>query len=204
MGDKPPDHFFNGATTEEEFDAVDALLSLSTIRDNTTEELDDNAELMLIRGGTVYKDVHPVSIELDQVAVDGAIAQIVEREDIEQSIEHTEQAKNNETDEVGDNELNKRKEKPAANKDTTNNNEPVAEEEQSPNKGYVKLTSHGIKKKNTEGHSYRYQLCEVKKRSASSLNEHHRRRHKAQMCGVCGKLFKLASSLSHHMYSHNI
>ena len=30
VGDKPPNHIFNGTTTEEEFDVVDTLLSLST------------------------------------------------------------------------------------------------------------------------------------------------------------------------------
>ena len=32
IGEAPPDHIFDGATTEEDFDAVDALLSLGTVR----------------------------------------------------------------------------------------------------------------------------------------------------------------------------
>ena len=39
VGEKPPDHIFDGATTEEEFDAVDALLSLSTARDITADNV---------------------------------------------------------------------------------------------------------------------------------------------------------------------
>ena len=39
VGENPPDHIFDGATTEEEFDAVDALLSLSTPRDITTDNV---------------------------------------------------------------------------------------------------------------------------------------------------------------------
>ena len=38
VGEKTPDHILDGATTEEEFDAVDALLSLSTPRDITTDQ----------------------------------------------------------------------------------------------------------------------------------------------------------------------
>ena len=34
------------------------------------------------------------------------------------------------------------------------------------------------------------------------LNDHHRRRHGKQTCDVCGKKFNLATSLTHHMYSH--
>ena len=66
------------------------------------------------------------------------------------------------------------------------------------------MTTHGIRKKsNSDGHSYRCSVCSVRKRSAHSLNVHYRKQHSAQMCGVCGKLFDLASSLNHHMYTHN-
>ena len=79
VGEKTPDHIFNGATTEEEFDAVDALLSLSTPRDITTDGvLDENSSLMPVGGPTQYEDVNPIPIHLDQVTVDGAIAEIVE------------------------------------------------------------------------------------------------------------------------------
>ena len=90
VGEKTPDHIFDGATTEEEFDAVDALLSLSTPRDITTDNvLDENSSLMLVGGPTPYEDVNPVPIHLDQVTVDGAIAEIVEQEDILDSTQLT-------------------------------------------------------------------------------------------------------------------
>ena len=83
VGEKPPDHIFDGATTEEEFDAVDALLSLSTARDITSDNvLDENSSLMPVGGPTSYEDVNPIPIHLDQVTVDGPIAEIVEEEDI--------------------------------------------------------------------------------------------------------------------------
>ena len=33
-------------------------------------------------------------------------------------------------------------------------------------------------------------------RSMEALNEHHRRNHNPQMCGVCGKMFELATNTS--------
>ena len=90
VGEKPPDHIFDGATTEKEFDAVDALLSLSTPRDITTDNaLDENLSLMPVGGSTTYEDVNPVPIHLDQVTVDGVIAEIVEQEDILDSTQLT-------------------------------------------------------------------------------------------------------------------
>ena len=77
-------------------------------------------------------------------------------------------------------------------------------ESEHPKKGYVKMTTHGIKKKsNMEGRSYRCTVCGKQKRSAQRLNAHHRRNHSSQMCGICGKIFELASTLTHHMYSHD-
>ena len=40
--------------------------------------------------------------------------------------------------------------------------------------------------------------------SIKDLNIHHEECHNPQICGVCGKLFKLALSLAQHMYEHNI
>ena len=45
-------------------------------------------------------------------------------------------------------------------------------------------------------------VCGTSKCSMESLNDHHRRNHNPQMCGVCGKMFDLATTLAHHMYSH--
>ena len=71
-------------------------------------------------------------------------------------------------------------------------------------KGVIKVTTYRIKKKsNSDGRSYRCSICGVRKRSEGNLNSYHRRRHEAQMCGICGKVFELASSLTHHMYTHD-
>ena len=64
-------------STEEEMDAVAALLSLGEIRDDTLED-DDNAELMPIGGRNVTVDAAPEPIRLDQVSVDKAIAGLIQ------------------------------------------------------------------------------------------------------------------------------
>ena len=38
--------------------------------------------------------------------------------------------------------------------------------------------------------------------SIQKLNEHHRHAHNPQMCGICNRMFTLASSLTRHMYDH--
>ena len=220
IGEISPDHIFDGATTttEEDFGAVDALLSLSTVRTNTSEDLEDNSTLMPIGGESCFVDVNPVRVELDQVTVDGAIAQIVEKE---QNLPSNALEKDDSSfpinvspdNGVAPSEINQPSditgEHDGSNKqdptDTYNADTEVDDSEnEQPKKGYVKLTTHGIKKKSTlEGRSYHCTVCGKSKRSAQRLNAHHRRKHSAQMCGICGKIFELASSLTHHMYSHD-
>ena len=214
IGEVPPDHIFDGATTttEDEFDAVDALLSLSNARTITSDDIEDNSTLMPVGGESRFVDVNPVRVELDQVTVDGHIAQIVENEqhiplisldndDIRTptnvspdkevvSVEPTVEQDDAITQDLAD----------KYNADT----ELEDSEREQTKKGYVKLTMHGIKKKSSsEGRSYRCTICGKSKWSAHHLNTHHRRKHSAQMCGICGKIFELASSLTHHMYSHD-
>ena len=229
VGEKPPDHIFDGATTEEEFDAVDALLSLSTPRDITADNvLDDNSTLMPVGGSAVYEDVNPVPVHLDQVTVDGAIAEIVEQEDI---LENTQLLTLNNSEISG-----AQSDDPKAQDKNIKENKGIidvsgvqpslsgrqttlqmhgkgadnfktasdGDSELKKQKGIIKVTMYGIKKKsNIDGRSYRCSICGVKKRSVGNLNAHHRRRHEAQMCGICGKVFELASTLMHHMYTHD-
>ena len=61
---------------EEEMDAVDALLSLSTLRDDSVDQLMENKILMPIGGGNLQIDAAPVPLELDQAQVDHAIAKM--------------------------------------------------------------------------------------------------------------------------------
>ena len=66
--------------TEEETDAIDALLSLGDPRDDLKDEY-DNAALMPIGAPTGIVDAAPVPILLDQINVNNAIANIIDTEE---------------------------------------------------------------------------------------------------------------------------
>ena len=219
VGELPPDNIFDGGTTEEEFDAVDALLGLSTVRDNS------------IGGNSIYQDINPVTVHLDQVSVDGAIAKIVPDEDISDAVASGELDIQPTEDDVAGVQTDRPSkdtdaELPDAEKttvsgvqtassgiqseekdhygDETHENDNEDSKTETKTKGYIKVTTHRIRKKtNGDSRLYGCSVCGIRKRSAHNLNVHHRKRHSAQMCGVCGKVFNLASSLSHHMYTHN-
>ena len=55
----------------------------------------------------------------------------------------------------------------------------------------------------TRKRTFKCSECNVVKKTIKELNTHHEECHNPQICGVCGKLFKLASSLTRHMYEHN-
>ena len=70
-------------STEDELDAVDALLGLQHPRDNSIvgQSGDDNSQLMPIGGGeNVPEDITPQPLMLDQVNVDNAIATMIATE----------------------------------------------------------------------------------------------------------------------------
>ena len=71
-------------------------------------------------------------------------------------------------------------------------------------KGTLRTKTYTLKKKtNTKCRSFKCSECDVVKKSIRELNIHHEECHNPQICGICGKLFKLASSLARHMYEHN-
>ena len=224
-------------STEDELDAVDALLCLQQPRDNSiVHSGDDNSQLMPIGGGeNVPEDIVPQPLLLDQVNVDNAIATMIateqevetdtnrNKEQVESTLaaskgeNPTEQATsfnscNVVLDGVHSAEVGKRSgiatEKNLIDGVQTNVAKGTATEKYSdgnkiqPSRGAFKMQLHGLKRKATEDRSYRCQLCGAHERSQHSLNNHHRLRHKPQMCGTCGKIFELAMSLTHHMYSH--
>ena len=69
-------------------------------------------------------------------------------------------------------------------------------------RGAFKSQLYGLRRNHPKDKAYKCQVCGKSKRSMESLNEHHCRNHDPQMCGVCGKMFDLVTTLSHHMYSH--
>ena len=70
-------------STEEELDAIDALLSFGNVHEDTLDE-DDNAQLMLVGAPTNIVDAAPVPVRLDQLNIDTAIADIMQTEELEQ------------------------------------------------------------------------------------------------------------------------
>ena len=69
-------------------------------------------------------------------------------------------------------------------------------------RGAFKSQLYGLRRNHPKDRAYKCQVCGKSKCSMESLNEHHHRNHNPQMCSVCGKMFNLATTLAHHMYSH--
>ena len=68
---------------EAEMDVVDALLSLSSVRDDSKDPTLENEQLMPIGEVNLPVDAAPVPIELGQVQVDHVIAEIAEQNKIQ-------------------------------------------------------------------------------------------------------------------------
>ena len=217
-------------STEEELDAADTLLSLSNVR--TTEDtslghdalddLDDNAMLMPIGGGSNIEDVAPVPVRLGQVDVDEGIAQMLAQEDHDRSDLLSGVQKDGEH--VADSDTGVVKsvdtefpEVPDIQE--SSKNQSTLLDDQSPSvdliktkqtdsvtkkgsRGAFKSQLFGLKRPEPKDRSYKCKLCDVSKRSMEDLNAHHRRRHGKQTCDICGKKFNLATTLAHHLYSH--
>ena len=225
-------------STEDELDAVDALLGLQHPHDNSIvgQTGDDNSQLMPIDGGeNVPEDIAPEPLLLDQVNVDNAIATMIatEQEAETNTNRNKEQAENTLATSKGENpaepatspnsrnvaldgvhtaDVGKRSgtaaEKNLTDGIQTNVAKGTKTEKDSdgdkirPSCGAFKTQLHGLKRKAAEDRSYRCQLCGAHEHSQQSLNNHHHLWHEPQMCGTCRKIFELATSLTHHMYSH--
>ena len=172
---------------EAEMDVVDALLSLSGVQDDGEDPTLENVQLMPIGGGNLPVDVAPVPIALGQVQIDHAIAELAEQDEIQAQAVASKTDADDAMDAV---------ESPdnATTKDETNN---------TVSKGVFKTTTHTLKKKTENKWSYKCSVCGAKKGSMQLLNEHHKLRHRPMMCGICGCVFDLATSLNCHKYSHD-
>ena len=69
-------------------------------------------------------------------------------------------------------------------------------------RGAFKSQLYGLRHPSAKDRSYKCKICGKSKHSMEDLNNHHRRRHGKQECEICGKKFDLATSLTHHMYTH--
>ena len=152
-------------STEEELDAIDVLLSLGEVHDNTLED-DDNAELMPVGAPTNIIDAAPVPVRLDQLNVDTAIAEIVQTEELEKQA----------TEDVIPNP-DKNTNKP----DNAENNSSIPVEclvpdrptsastedrpkSSSPMQGSLKIKTHALKKKLESNRKYKCSVCGISKK----------------------------------------
>ena len=172
---------------EAEMDVVDALLSLSGVRDDGEDPTLENKQLIPIGGANLPVDAAPVLIALDQVQVDHAIAELAEQDEIQA------QAAASKTD----------ADDATAAVESLDNVTTRDESNSTISKGVFKTTTHTLKKKTENKRSYKCSVCGATKGSMQLLNEHHKLHHRPQMCGICGRVFDLAMSLNHHMYSHD-
>ena len=141
---------------------------------------------MPISGANLPVDAALVPIELGQVQVDHAIAELAEQDEIQaQAV-----ALKTDADNV------------TAAAESLDNVTADKESNNTISKGVFKTTTHTLKKKTENKRSYKCSVCGAKKRSMQLLNEHHKLHHRPQMCGICGHVFELATSLNRHMYSH--
>ena len=121
---------------EIDMDAVDALLSLSSVRDDSKDPTLENEQIMPVGGLNLPVDVAPVPIELGQIQIDRSIAELTEQEQMDT------QATSKNTDATdADVEV----------KDTENQNIEITEAnkitDSSASKGVFRTTIHGLKKK---------------------------------------------------------
>ena len=190
-------------STEEELDAIDALLSLGEVRDNTLED-DDNAELMPVGAPTNIIDAAPVPVRLDQLNVDTAIAEIVQTEELEKQAtgdvipnpdENTNKPDN------AENDTSIPAEGVVTDRPTSASTEDRPKSA-SPTQGSLKIKTHALKKKPESNRKYKCSVCGISKKSMQAVNEHHLKKHKPQICPICGRTFALASSLIRHSYDH--
>ena len=198
-------------STEEEMDAVAALLSLGEMGNDTLDDNNENAELMPIGGQNVPLDIAPQLIRLDQLNVDNAIAEMIHVDDqlkdtsantkteeqVEvQTVAKPDDAKLDDTNKGNTTET--RSTLPAVPPPASENTQELA------TKGTLRTKTYTLKKKtDTKHRSLKCSECDVVRKSIRELNIHHEECHNPQICGNCGKLFKLASSLARHMYEHN-
>ena len=177
-----------GANNPEDVAPVPVLLD--TLEDALDDDENDNAVLMPIGGANNPVDVAPQPVHLDQVSVDNVIAGIV----------------NDELTELDGKQISKTPDEAPVNPlDHVNVHPPPnAPDDVTPNvrKGCLKTKTYALRKKPNTNRLFKCSECNVTKSTVHALNEHHRRRHNPQMCGICNRTFALASSLTRHMYEH--
>ena len=158
------------------------MLSLGDTLEDTLDEGEENALLMPIGGANIPEDVTPQPLRLDQVSVDNAIAWLIETEQLEKD-----SADNKKEGSVPSDTL------------------PSKQDQTDVNSGKnctLETKTYVLKKKNEKKQTFKFSKCKVIESFIQKLNEHHQCVHNPQMCGICNRMFALASSLTRHMYDH--
>ena len=180
---------------EGDLEAADILLSLSDARNDTLDD-DDNSQLMPVGIPSNVVDAAPVPLQLDQVNVDSAIADLIQTEELENPDKDKTVTDQNIADNVD-------AQGTTGEQDETTMNEDGQPKSTSPTQGSLKIKTHTLKKKTGHKRNYKCMVCGVVKPTMQLINKHHIQSHKAQPCPVCGRIFALASSRIRHMYDHD-
>ena len=198
-------------TTEDEDDAIDALLSLGAdLSQNISADdpLNENALLMPI-GAPTIQDINPVEVKLDQVSVDNTIANVIEQEQLletlRQSTSQTEQVLpvGSENDELVDSDCTIPAEDEAEESIDDNQNNTDDKPPPTPKRGSVEIKEYGVKRKVSDGKlKFKCPKCGKRTKTRKQQNQHYKDSHDPIMCSNCDKVFNNPASLSIHMYDH--
>ena len=189
------------ATTEDEDNAIEGLLQLSTTDNLGADFLGDNSQLLPIRAR--IPDAAPTDITLETAAVMAAIENIALEETVSKTTNTVStqttftRQKHNRLAELSDSDT----EDEALKKPITHSQVKLEENTRSSKKAEFKMVKYGIKKRRSS-QTYACKECGKRKRDLKELNKHYKRKHKPVMCGICNQLFSLPSMLDKHMYVH--
>ena len=155
-GNMPENKLFaNVGNTEEDLEAASTLLSLGDTLEDTLDEGDDNALLMPIGGANVNvpEDVAPQPLQLDQINVDNAIAELISTEQQEEDTSNYTKNDGAPTD------------PPAVKQGQTDEN--------LTKKGTLETKTYILKKKPEKKRRFKCSECTFVESSIQKLNEHH-------------------------------
>ena len=181
------------ATTTDEEEAAEALLTLGNapINDDFVQE-EDNATLMPIGKANTTVDINPVPVRLSANDVNIAIQNIPD----ENKLKPMARVPTDPTCSIAENMA-------PTDMDDEEIMEPVPTNEDTNQKGQLKLKVYGLKKlKQSKKRTYRCQKCGKKETSVHNLNEHHRTNHPPLLCMDCNKVFSVPSTFQVHQYEH--
>ena len=172
------------------------------------DPLNENALLMPI-GAPTIQDINPVEVKLDQVSVDNTIANVIEQEQLletlTQSTSQTEQVLpvGTENDELVDSDCTIPAEDEAEESIDANQNNTDDKPPPTPKRGSVEIKEYGVKRKVSDGKlKFKCPKCGKRTKTRKQQNQHYKDSHDPIMCSNCDKVFNNPASLSIHMYDH--